>query len=153
MTRRTGRLRRAAVAAGVLVAIVSVVGLGVWEWLWNDIDDTISASVAERAPGSELGRLAGRWRRSDGAYILEVRAVDDRGTLDAVSLEATSIEETRGMVWRDGATTTLFVALHHVDAPGSAYTLTYDPARDDLEGTYYDAARQQEIPVVFSRAR
>jgi hypothetical protein len=152
-TRRPGPVRQAAAAAGVLVAVLTVVALGVWEWHWSDVDDTISASVAEHDPESGLGRLAGRWRRSDGGHILEVRAVDERGMLDAVSFEATAIEETRARAWRDGATTMLFVAVHDVDAPGSAYTLTYDRARDDLEGTYYDAVLQHEIPVVFSRVR
>jgi len=37
--------------------------------------------------------------------------------------------------------------------PGSTYTLTYDPRRDQLEGVYFQAAMQQRFDVVFVRLK
>ena len=37
--------------------------------------------------------------------------------------------------------------------PGSTYTLTYDPASDQLKGVYYQAALQQRFEVVFVRMK
>ena len=45
----------------------------------------------------------------------------------------------------------VFLELRDVHYPGSTYTLTYDPARDQLQGVYYQAALQQRFDVVFVR--
>ena len=37
--------------------------------------------------------------------------------------------------------------------PGSTYTLTYDPRRDQLEGVYFQAAMQQRFDMVFVRLK
>jgi hypothetical protein len=37
--------------------------------------------------------------------------------------------------------------------PGSTYTLTYDPKRDELYGVYFQAVQGQSFDVVFVRAR
>ena len=71
--RRRQQLRGVTAAAGLVLAIASVVALGLLEWHWGDVDDTISASVAERRPEPELGKVTGRWRRSDGAALRSCR--------------------------------------------------------------------------------
>jgi hypothetical protein len=47
----------------------------------------------------------------------------------------------------------VFVELRDVNYPGSTYTLTYDPASDQLKGIYYQAVEQQRFPVAFFRAK
>jgi hypothetical protein len=47
----------------------------------------------------------------------------------------------------------IFVELHAPGYPGSTYTLTYEPARDQLEGIYFQAALQQSFDVVFVRMK
>ena len=37
--------------------------------------------------------------------------------------------------------------------PGSTYTLTYDPASDQLKGVYYQAVEKQQFPVAFLRMK
>jgi len=48
-------------------------------------------------------------------------------------------------------------ASHRGDAdvgyPGSSYTLTYDPQRDLLSGTYFQAALNQTFDVIFVRTK
>jgi hypothetical protein len=45
----------------------------------------------------------------------------------------------------------VFVALRAPGYPGSTYTLRYAPQRDQLEGSYVHAARQQRCAVVVVR--
>ena len=45
----------------------------------------------------------------------------------------------------------LFVELRDVNYPGSTYSLRYDPARDVLEGAYFQAMEQQTFDVSFVR--
>ena len=37
--------------------------------------------------------------------------------------------------------------------PGSTYTLTYDPKRDQLQGVYFQATLRQSFDVVFVRMK
>ncbi len=41
----------------------------------------------------------------------------------------------------------------NVNYPGWTYTLTYDPAGDQLKGIYYQAAERQRFPVAFVRVK
>jgi hypothetical protein len=45
------------------------------------------------------------------------------------------------------------VELQAPNYPGSTYTLTYDRGRDQLGGTYFQAALQQRFDVVFVRMK
>ena len=54
---------------------------------------------------------------------------------------------------RDGSTLKLFVELRAPNYPGSTYTLTYDPKRDQLQGIYFQAVQQQRFNVYFVRMK
>jgi hypothetical protein len=97
--------------------------------------------------------LSGRWLRPDGGYILDIRAVDASGTIEAVYLNPRPITVTRAEATRDGSTLNVFVELRAPGYPGSTYTLTYDPTRDQLGGVYFQAALQQRFDVVFVRMK
>ena len=45
----------------------------------------------------------------------------------------------------------MFIELRDVNYPGSTYTLTYDPATDQLSGNYFQAVRRENFDVVFVR--
>lgn len=105
---------------------------------------------AERAePAPAFDRLAGRWERTDGGYILEVRAVDPQGRADAAYLNPRPIHVEQALATRAGGVLTLFVELQDVNYPGSTYNLAYDPAGDRLEGTYFQAVEGQTYSVTF----
>ena len=110
-------------------------------------------SLAATADSAESGfrALSGRWLRPDGGYILDIRDVDARGTIDAVYLNPRPIPVARAEATRDGSTLKVFVELRAPGYPGSTYTLTYDPTRDQLAGIYFQAALQQRFDVVFVR--
>jgi hypothetical protein len=110
-------------------------------------------SLAAPADSAESGfrALSGRWLRPDGGYILDIRAVDARGTIEAVYLNPRPIPVARAEATRDSSTLNVFVELRAPGYPGSTYTLTYDPKRDQLAGIYFQAALQQRFDVVFVR--
>jgi hypothetical protein len=111
------------------------------------------SSLAATADSVESGfrALSGRWLRPDGGYILDIRDVDARGKIDAVYLNPRPITVARAEATRDSSTLKIFVELRAPGYPGSTYTLTYDPQRDQLTGIYFQAALQQRFDVVFVR--
>jgi hypothetical protein len=112
-----------------------------------------SISLAATADSAESGFrvLSGRWLRPDGGYILTIRDVDARGKIDALYLNPRPIPVARAEASRNSSTLNVFVELRAPGYPGSTYTLTYDPQRDQLAGIYFQAALQQHFDVVFVR--
>ena len=103
--------------------------------------------------GPDFQKLTGRWLRSDGGYVIDVRSVDESGKLDAVYLNPRAIHVARADATLDGAVMKVFLELRDVNYPGSTYTLVYDPERDRLDGVYYQAVEQQHYKVAFERMR
>jgi len=97
--------------------------------------------------------LRGRWLRPDGGYILDIRDVDASGKIDAVYLNPRPIHVARAEATGDGAMLQVLVELRAPGYPGSTYTLRYEPQRDQLEGSYFQAALQQRFAVVFVRMK
>jgi hypothetical protein len=110
---------------------------------------SLAAPADSAAPGFRT--LSGRWLRPDGGYILDIQAVDARGTIEAVYLNPQPILVARAEATRDGSTLHVFVELRAPGYPGSTYTLTYDPKDDQLAGIYFQATLQQRFDVVFVR--
>jgi hypothetical protein len=111
-----------------------------------------AAAGADRAPArAGFDKLVGRWLRADGGYVLEIRAVSPEGRVEASYLNPRPINVARAQAARGGDLVTLLVELRDVNYPGSTYNLWYDDGRDLLEGTYYQAAQQQNYDVVFER--
>src|SRR4029453_3923695 len=85
-------IRRALVTAIVLLAVAIGVPLGFGWWRAEDADTRPLASStpptappppaprAAAAPGVQ--KLKGQWLRPDGGYVVEVRSVEDGGTMD-----------------------------------------------------------------------
>jgi hypothetical protein len=97
--------------------------------------------------------LNGRWLRLDGGYVLEIRAVDPSGKIDAVYLNPNPINIAKAEATRDGSKLNVFVELRAPNYPGSTYTLTYDRDHDQLRKTYFQAALQQNFNVNFVRMK
>ena len=97
--------------------------------------------------------LNGRWLRPDGGYVLEIRAVDPNGKIDAAYLNPRPINIAKAEATRDGSTVKVFVELRAPNYPGSTYTLTYDPQQDQLRGIYFQAVQRQSFNVFFVRMK
>ena len=106
-----------------------------------------------RGGGGGFDTLNGRWLRLDGGYVLEIRAVDPSGKIDAVYLNPQPINIAKAEATRDGSTMKVFVELRAPNYPGSTYTLTYDPQQDQLKGIYFQAVQQQRLDVSFVRMK
>jgi len=109
--------------------------------------------VACTPSAPDFHKLKGRWLRSEGGYVIDVRSVDESGKLDAAYLNPRPIHVARADATLDGSVMQVFLELRDVNYPGSTYTLAYDPERDQLEGVYYQAVEQQRFQVVFVRMR
>lgn len=106
----------------------------------------------EPAPApSAYDRLAGRWVREDGGYVLEVRSVAADGRADAAYFNPNPIHVAKAEAFTEGGAATLFVELRAPNYPGSTYRLVYDPATDTLTGKYFQALQGQTFDVSFVR--
>ena len=112
-----------------------------------------AAVMLLRGASGGFDKLNGRWLRPDGGYVLEIRSVDARGKIDAAYLNPRPISIARAEATRDGSTVRIFVELRAPNYPGSTYTLTYDPQRDQLKGIYFQAVQQQHFDVSFVRVK
>jgi hypothetical protein len=98
-------------------------------------------------------QVKGRWLRLDGGYVLELRAIDASGAVDAAYLNPQPVSVAKAEVTLEGPTPKVFVELRAPNYPGSTYTLTYDAPRDQLRGVYFQAALQQRFDVEFVRMK
>jgi len=119
--------------------------------------DTASPGAKAEAPtaASESGfdTLLGLWVRTDGGYLIGIRGVDASGRLDAAYANPHHLPFAKAEASRTGETIKVFLELRAGGYNGSTYTLTYDPAKDILQGVYYQAVAQQSFDVYFERAK
>ena len=111
------------------------------------------AAVLSDSPIQELSpeRLVGRWLRSDGGYVLEIRRTEPDGRLDAAYFNPRSIHVARAEWRREGDSLTVFIELRDVNYPGSTYRLAFSPGQDRLAGSYFQAVEHQTFDVMFLR--
>jgi len=141
-------------AAAVVVLVVFI------SWRFNSLSvpygerqmkEASLGGPAAAKPRSEFQKLSGRWHRPDGGYLLAINSIADNGAIDAAYFNPYPVHVGNAVASRDGNVTKLFVELRDVNYPGSTYSLSYDPAGDRLQGTYYQAVEQQRFEVVFER--
>ena len=109
--------------------------------------------IAQTHTPEVLVRLVGRWRRTDGGYILDIKAVHDDGKIDATYLNPRPIHVSKAEAITKGGYVIVVVTLQDRGYPGNMYTLTYDPHTDRLEGVYHHRGLRKQFDVEFSRLR
>jgi hypothetical protein len=117
------------------------------------------AAPAENAPASppavaqsgKLDLLKGAWVRPDGGYMIAINGIGADGRLDALYFNPARLPFARAQASNDGATLRVFLELQAGGYSGSTYELAYDPASDQLRGTYYQAVQKQRYSVQFLR--
>ncbi|MSU59724.1 MAG: hypothetical protein EXS35_16415 [Pedosphaera sp.] len=115
---------------------------------------TTNAPTATSAKaGAEFEKLKGKWERPDGGYILEIRAVDAGGKLDAGYFNPSPIHVARALAYREAGETKVFVELQDVNYPGCTYKLALDAKNDQLVGQYFQASQQQTYDITFARLK
>ena len=148
-----------ALSAGACFIIVALFGA-----CTDKISDVDSAKPATDHPATHsknaaadkqrnLLNLVGRWVRTDGGYIIEIRNVAVDGKMDAGYFNPRPINISEAKASQTNTGIRVFMELQDVGYPGSTYTLNYDPAKDALIGFYYQAAMQQNFDVIFARVK
>ena len=141
------------------VLVLAVAAAACFWWSKGRHTDPVAAQAAavtttnQPAPTAGFEKLKGKWRRPDGGYILDIKAVQDSGKLDAAYLNPRPIHVAKAEASQDGSVTKVFVELRDVNYPGSTYSLAYEPESDQLGGVYFQAALGQQFAVVFQRLR
>jgi hypothetical protein len=150
-----------AVAVGAL-AIAVVAGGLVW-WRSQDTGPEAgnpagglrltSQTASTRNATVAFERLIGKWRRPDGGYVIEVRAIDQAGRMKASYFNPQAINVAKAQASYEAGTTRVFIELRDVNYPGSTYHLTFDPGGDRLRGVYHQPALGQRFEAAFSRVQ
>lgn len=114
-----------------------------------------TAAAAPKASGAALPepaqKVLGKWLRSDGGYVLELRSAEISGVMQAAYFNPKSINVSRAMWMQGAAGFQVMVELNDVGYPGATYVLSYDAASDRLVGQYNQPAMQQSFDIDFIR--
>jgi hypothetical protein len=107
------------------------------------------------APASEeqVLKLVGRWVRTDGGYVLELKDPAPNGLLKAAYFNPRPINVSKAEWQSKDGYSSVFVELRDKNYPGSTYTLAYNPSTDSLVGIYFQAALKQQFEVEFKRTK
>lgn len=106
------------------------------------------------SPAPEAVRKAlGKWLRSDGGYVLELRKAEMSGVVEAAYFNPKSIHVSRAIWMQGGAGLQIMVELNDVGYPGATYVLTYDAQSDRLAGQYNQPAMGQTFDIDFIRQK
>ena len=143
--------KRRAVFIGFVVATFSIGAM------FSSMGQVVLAE-SKKSPKQSRGqndvqRLAGRWVRPDGGYILELREIKKDGSLKVSYFNPRPIKVFSAKWSRKEGKINLFVELRDVNYPGSTYNLQYAPESDRLEGTYFQAVERQTFDIHFVRER
>ena len=127
--------------SGVILLIVALVA-GFWLW-----------PTHPESPEPDPSKLAGRWVRLDGGYVLELGTPEPNGVLKAAYFNPRPINISRAKWKQQDGVPSVFVELRDTGYPGSTYTLSYQPVEDQLVGSYFQAAIGQQFDVAFKRSK
>lgn len=102
---------------------------------------------------ADYTRLAGKWVRLDGGYVMELKDARSDGRIHAQYFNPRPINVSKAKWQRMGDGLHLFVELRDVNYPGSTYKLVYSAGKDRLEGYYYQAVQGQIYYIEFVRVK
>jgi hypothetical protein len=146
--------RAAPIAVGIVLVVVAAGCLGLWWWKTNHAEASQPTTVAAQpAAMSDFDKLRGKWVRTDGGYVLEIKQVANDGKIDAAYLNPRPINVSKAMALSEAGKMNVFVELRDRLYPGNYYKLTYDAGNDQLAGVYYHLGIQQQFDVIFVRMK
>ncbi|MEN6307565.1 MAG: hypothetical protein ABFD91_07400 [Anaerohalosphaeraceae bacterium] len=108
---------------------------------------------ASQQENNDYSKLVGDWGRPDGDYILRISGFSPDGAIQAAYFNPNPIHVAQANISMQKDAVKLYVELRDVGYPGSKYNLTYDPAKDMLEGTYFQAQMKELYDVEFLRIK
>lgn len=135
--------KKNAVLMGLITVIVVVAGVFI----------IFSKQLIGRQAQADYKKLIGDWGRPDGDYIIRISSIYPDGQVHAAYFNPNPINVGQANASFRKNAVNLFVELRDQGYPGSKYNLTYNPGKDILEGTYFQAQIQQYYDVIFQRIR
>lgn len=112
-----------------------------------------AASAPTAATAADYQPLVGRWARTDGDYVIEIKSVAADGKADAAYLNPRPIHVARAEASSESGGLKLFMELRDSGYPGCLYKLMFDKAATRLTGTYFQAAMNETYEVTFEKAK
>ena len=113
---------------------------------------TAPASIAlSQASETDFQKILGRWVRSDGGYVLELKKVRFDGSVEAAYFNPNPINVSKAEAMTKEGQFYIYVELQDVGYPGSTYRLIYKPETDSLIGIYHHAGIKQNFNVFFGK--
>jgi hypothetical protein len=117
------------------------------------VSPSVGNTTDSATPRPVFQKLAGKWARTDGDYLIQIKGVQPNGQLDAGYFNPNPIKVSRAVALQDSEGTRVVIELRDVNYPGCIYRLKYDPQSDQLFGAYYQAAVDQTFDVTFARLK
>lgn len=105
------------------------------------------------ASADDFSSLVGRWQRTDGGYVIEIRSIAPDGKIKAGYFNPRPINVEKAQASKGKDHIKVEMTLRDVGYPGSAYTLVYVSEKDVLLGYYYHAVSRQYFDVLFVRMK
>ena len=103
--------------------------------------------------GDDFQPLVGRWQRTDGGYVIDIKKIAPDGKIKAGYFNPNPINVEKAQASKDKEHIKVEVKLRDVGYPGSAYTLVYASEKDVLLGYYFHAVSRQYFDVLFVRMK
>lgn len=140
------------IVAGILLAALSAFLF--WPsaepaMLENSI--TTAPGLSSTTPPADKEKLVGRWQRTDGGYIIELKNPGPEGKIDAGYFNPNPIIVGKTAWQNKEGRIIVMVELQDQNYPGSLYNLEYQPQGDMLIGTYFQAVERVSYNVEFIR--
>jgi uncharacterized protein (DUF2147 family) len=101
----------------------------------------------------QVDTIVGRWRRTDGGYVIDIRGLDAAGNLNVAYYNPKPINVSQGEVVQSAKGLHVFIELRDTGYPGATYRLDYDSAKDTMTGVYHQPSVDQSFHVVFVRTQ
>lgn len=105
------------------------------------------------ASAADFSSLVGRWQRTDGGYVIEIRSAAPDGKMEAGYFNPRPINVENAQASKEKEILKVEMTFQDVGYPGSAYTLVYVSKQDALLGYYYHAVSGQYFDVLFVRMK
>ena len=115
------------------------------------VGETSPAPAAQANLEAVVKKLTGRWQRTDGGYIIDLKNPSPDGKIEAAYFNPNPIHVGRSGWQNSAGKIIITVELQDANYPGSLYTLEFFHQEDILRGTYFQAVEKVNYDVEFRR--
>ena len=145
---------RILIAAGILLAALAAYMFWPSALKSSEENNITPAPVASsKVPDVDKEKLVGRWQRTDGGYIIELKNPTQAGLIEAGYFNPNPIHVGKSAWQSKDGRLMIMVELQDQNYPGSLYNLEYQTQVDKLTGTYFQAVERVSYNVEFIRVK